>query len=61
MYKGMLKKYIFEQDIDNKIYLGESYDEIRSWLIDLLWSREIDNLLYMALEQYLNDNYIEEE
>ena len=57
----MLKKYIFEQDIDNKIYLGESYEEIRSWLIDLLWSREIDNLLYMALEQYLNDNYIEEE
>ena len=61
MYKGMLKKYIFEQDIDNKIYLGESYEEIRSWLIDLLWSREIDNLLYMAFEQYLNDNYIEEE
>ena len=61
MYKGMLKKYIFEQDIDNKIYLEESYEEIRSWLIDLLWSREIDNLLYMALEQYLNDNYIEEE
>ena len=61
MYKGMLKKYIFELDIDNKIYLGESYEEIRSWLIDLLWSREIDNLLYMALEQYLNDNYIEEE
>ena len=56
---NMLKKIIFEKDIDNRIYQGESYDEILSWLNALLMCRDIDNLLYLALKQYLDNNYID--
>ena len=56
---NMLKKIIFEKDIDNRIYQGETYDEILSWLNALLRCRDIDNLLYLALKQYLDNNYID--
>lgn len=56
---NMFKKIIFEKDIDNRIYQGESYDEILSWLNALLRCRDIDNLLYLALKQYLDNNYID--
>ena len=56
---NMFKKIIFEKDIDNRIYQGESYNEILSWLNALLRCRDIDNLLYLALKQYLDNNYID--
>lgn len=54
---NILKKIIFEKDIDNRIYQGETYNQILSWLNALLLSGDIENLLYASLKQYLDNNY----